>query len=624
MRSIRDINWQALLTDHHSPSPQSWESQVFYFVMIDRFSDGKENGYVDNQGGLVANGGTPPYSVEDYENAIKSEEDAARWRAAGNTFVGGTLRGMQSKLGYLKRLGITAIWLSPVLKQAAHDKTAYHGYNTQNFLAVDPHYGSAEDLKMMVRTAHEMGIYVVLDIIFNHAGYVFKYDLPSGDPPEGEPKFSHDGKYPVKGFCNATGEPVLPFANLDLNQYPQAWPDGAVWPAELQSPLTFNCRGCISDWQDPENYLHGDFLYCKDFNLGNLELNYFQPSATLNTLIDVYKYWLAYADLDGYRIDAVKHMPQEAIKLFVSKITQFAAQIGKDNFYLIGEIAGGIPNARQVITQTGLKAFIGIDDLPAALVNMVRGQADPQDYFAFYENEINNRDFDKISHRHMITIYDDHDQIRLGYDKARFPHGSTDNRRLAKNALFVLLTTQGIPCIYYGSEQGFDGAGRDDNYIREAMCGGTFGAFRSKGVHFFNEKHEIYQFASALLKFRHHHPTVVHGQQQLLEISGDGVNFGVPQMLGGQLKGVIPWVRYDDQQLLLCAINTNPHHESEAWIKLGSLWKSPLKSLTYLFSTKQSQLGKSINFDDETEIGTNVLRVCIPAAGCVILGVNKK
>ncbi len=620
MQYIKDINWQELLADHHSPSPQSWAEQVFYFVMTDRFSDGKESGYADNQGELVTNGGTPPYSVDDYENAINYEEDAARWRAAGNTFVGGTLKGLQSKLGYIKRLGVTAIWLSPVLKQAAHDHTAYHGYNTQNFLAVDPHYGSAEDLKMMVRTAHELGIHVVLDIIFNHAGYVFKYDLPGGDPPEGEPKFKYDGKYPVKGFCDAAGEPILPFANLDLSQYPQAWPDGAIWPAELQNANAFNCRGCISDWDDPENYLNGDFLYCKDFNLGSFTSNQFQPSSTLTTLIDVYKYWLAFADLDGYRIDAVKHMPPEAIKMFVTEITQFAAQIGKDNYYLIGEIAGGIPKAKQVLAQTGLKAFLGIDDLPAALVKMVRGQANPQDYFSYFENELSDSLLSEGFHHNMITIYDDHDQIRLGYDKARFTHGSVYNQRLAPSAVFTLLTTQGIPCIYYGSEQAFDGAGRDDNYIREAMFGGEFGAFRSKGVHFFNEEHLTYQFIRALLEFRKNHSSLIYGMQNLLQISGDGINFGPPQMIGSQLKGIIPWLRHDDHERLLCVINTDTSQESSAWVKLDYSQHMSTKAFTYLFSTDHSQLGQSVTFEDPDGFEKEKIRIRVAPAGCVILG----
>ena len=93
---------------------------------------------------------------------------------AGNTFVGGTLKGLESKIGYLQRLGVTAIWISPVFKQIAIAET-YHGYGIQNFLDVDPHFGSRDDLISVVQTAHRHDIRVILDIILNHSGDVFAY-----------------------------------------------------------------------------------------------------------------------------------------------------------------------------------------------------------------------------------------------------------------------------------------------------------------------------------------------------------------------------------------------------------------------------------------------------------------
>jgi len=60
------------------PSPITWEDQTFYFLMLDRFSDGRENGYKDNEGNLVRSGTTPPYSPAGAENAVKTEADAAR------------------------------------------------------------------------------------------------------------------------------------------------------------------------------------------------------------------------------------------------------------------------------------------------------------------------------------------------------------------------------------------------------------------------------------------------------------------------------------------------------------------------------------------------------------------
>jgi glycosidase len=111
------------------PSPIAWEDQAFYFLMLDRFSDGRENGYKDNQGNLVRSGTTPAYSPAGAENAVKTEADAARWREAGVKYVGGTLKGLESKIGYLKRLGVTALWISPIFKQVRFRET-YHSYGT--------------------------------------------------------------------------------------------------------------------------------------------------------------------------------------------------------------------------------------------------------------------------------------------------------------------------------------------------------------------------------------------------------------------------------------------------------------------------------------------------------------
>ena len=137
-RRIADIDLGSLVQREYFPSPAAWEDQVLYFLMLDRFSDGRERGYRDRRGRVARTGTTPLYTTADAGNAVGSDEDARRWREAGTRWVGGTLRGLESKLGYLDRLGVTAIWVSPVFKQVSYQDT-YHGYGIQNFLEVDPH-----------------------------------------------------------------------------------------------------------------------------------------------------------------------------------------------------------------------------------------------------------------------------------------------------------------------------------------------------------------------------------------------------------------------------------------------------------------------------------------------------
>ena len=171
---LDDLDWASALSGPHHPSPVSWSDQVLYFLLVDRFSDGQEDGVADADGTIIA-GTTPLFATGDAGNAVATEADAARWRDAGATWVGGTLAGIRSKLGYLRRLGVTTLWISPVLRQRVNTSD-YHGYGTQNFLEVDPHYGTAQEFKDLVAAAHTQGLYVILDVVFNHTADVFGYD----------------------------------------------------------------------------------------------------------------------------------------------------------------------------------------------------------------------------------------------------------------------------------------------------------------------------------------------------------------------------------------------------------------------------------------------------------------
>ena len=169
-----DLHSLTPATGYHK-SPVAWEDQVLYFLLVDRFSDGKENGYKDVVGNLVTTGSTRLFTPADSQNAIKNATDAANWRDAGTKFVGGTLAGLKSKIGYLRRMGVSAIWVSPIFKQVSFAET-YHGYGIQDYLQVDRRFGTDQDLKDLVSAAHDNGILVILDIILNHTGNVFRYD----------------------------------------------------------------------------------------------------------------------------------------------------------------------------------------------------------------------------------------------------------------------------------------------------------------------------------------------------------------------------------------------------------------------------------------------------------------
>ena len=128
------------------------------------------------------------------------------------------------------------------------------------------------------------------------------------------------------------------------------------------------------------------------FGLKTLDLRvqwdgqYRQASSALACLGLVYCFWIAYADLDGFRIDAAKHMGEEALRMFCDVIREFAQSIGKERFLLVGEVGGSREHAWEVVEKTGLDAALGIEDVPGKLERMVTGYADPADYFSLFRN----------------------------------------------------------------------------------------------------------------------------------------------------------------------------------------------------------------------------------------------
>lgn len=612
---VTELNLSELTRRRFFPSPAAWEDEVLYFLLVDRFSDGRETGYVDADGNTVATGETPPFRPEDAGNAIDTEDDARRWRDAGGTWVGGTLRGVQSKLGYLRRLGVTAVWISPILKQVA-SRDSYHGYGIQNFLDVDPHFGTRDDLRALVEAAHAQGIRVILDVILNHAGDVFGYDPDRYWTTDAhgrsflDPRW--DGQaYRVAGFREPSGHAALPFGPLDPAAHPDAWPHGAVWPAELQDPATFTRKGRISNWDwDPE-FLEGDFFELKDIHQGTGPLDDFRPSPALRALCESYKFWIAFADLDGFRVDTVKHMDPGASRFFASVVHEFAQTIGKENFSLIGEITGGRERAFETLELTGLDAALGVADVPDKLEYVPKGYRNPREYFDLFRNsELVRKESHVWFRDKVVTMVDDHDQVWKGNDKARFCARQRGGE-LILAALAMNAASMGIPCIYYGSEQAFDGQGGNDRYIREAMFGGEFGPFRSRRRHCFAESHEVYRELAKILALRRQVLPLRRGRQYLRPISGNGTDFGLPEMVGGQLHSVVPWSRLFGDREVVAAINTDPQAPRTVWVTVDNELHRAGDRLTCLYSTEPGHLGKETTV--ERRNGKAVLLTVAPA-----------
>lgn len=623
-KSLLEIDFASLTRRTFTPSPAAWEDQVLYFLLLDRFSDGKErDGYRDKADRPVEIGATPLYQPGD-----SGWVDYDTWVNAGNGWQGGTLAGLKSKLGYLRRLGITALWVSPIFRQVTFEPS-YHGYGIQNFLDVDPHFGSRAEFRDFVQAAHEQGIYVILDIIAHHTGNVFTYDAdryPTHDPASGQccndPRW--DGNpYAVKGFNDRDGRPTLPFDTPDTARLEAAWPDGAIWPREFQRPDLFLHRGHITNWDYYPEYGEGDM-----FNLKTLDIwvkwpgQYCQASSAFACLCLVYCFWIAYADLDGFRIDAAKHMGPEALRTFCDVIREFTQSIGKERFLLAGEISGGREHAWEVVEKTGLDAALGIEDVPGKLEGMVTGYAEPADYFSVFRNWILDAPNGHRWYRNqVVTLVDEHDQVRKGTNKYRFC-GDSRFRDLAFNVMAVQLTTMGIPCIYYGSEQGFDSGGRpngSDLVLRENMFGGRFGGLCTQGRHFFNEDGDLYRALAALMDLRKKLLPLRRGRQTLHRVSGDGVAFSLPHRLGDRMRSLVCWSRLFIDQEVLIAMNTDEAQPVTAYSTVAPTFRVEGDQFHLIFwYAPNSATPPPMTLTVECRGGPLAVRMTLPPAGFAI------
>jgi glycosidase len=550
----------------YHPSPADWRDEVIYFLLVDRFSDGQEatRPLLDRNNRAAARPARP--NGEAWRWDAWAESGAHRWQ-------GGTLGGVRSKIGYLKNLGITTIWLSPVFKQRGHEES-YHGYGIQDFLDVDPRFGDRRDLVEMVTEAHSQGLRVILDVIFNHSGpnWLYKPETPGGSFT---PNYT-TSRYDFGSWRGDEGQTIAAIQGSE---------DG-VWPRELQSEDDYTRAGngdlgagAIDDVN--AEHKRTDFFSLRDFQLSG--------GKTLDDLARCYKYWIALTDCDGFRMDTLKHVTFEEARNFCGAIKEFAANLGKADFFLVGEVAGGDTSANRYLDVLGrnLNAALDIGEMRLALNGVAKGLRQPRDYFAGFDTgKAIMGSHRNLGNRH-VSILDDHDHV-FG-EKIRFSSEAASPQQVVTGVALQLLTL-GVPCIYYGTEQSFAGPeaterqflpswkGNDfgERYLREAMFGPEhprksgraslaadrdtnlpgFGPFGTAGHHCFDEHNPVYRRIAALTALRKAYPSSRYGRQYLRPISFLGQPFATPEQ--GE---IIAWSRILDDEEMVCALNG---HGSEA------------------------------------------------------------
>jgi glycosidase len=610
--TIQDLNLEPC--GRVFPSPALWKDHVFYQILPDRFSDGRES--------------ERPLFNRTRPDRYRAPDKGA-WMRAGLGFNGGTLGGIRSKLNYLADLGITGLWLNPVFKQRA-DLQTYHGYAIQNFLEVDPRFGTVQDLRDLIDDAHDLGMLVVLDVVIDHTGNNWFYGPDLTGVTEESLPYRYEPPYSFAGWRSRKGRCIPKIESLE---------DGC-WPVELQRLGAYNRCGAICDWSSPDpmdpnaQYRRGDFFDLKKLNGWDDE--------TMKAVVRCYQYWIAVADCDGFRIDAAKHIPKDLCQRFCFAIFRYAQSIGKQNFLLVGEITDPVVSLNYLsllgsMFDRALGAVLDINQSPDRLAGAVRGTEPPAGYFGRFRVDTEVTRYIQTGRVH-VTVLDDHDMACRPHKERFAAHNETPHRFWqSAHAVGVLLTVPGIPCIYYGTEQALTGSESDhdysiepkrfgeDRYVRECMFGGPFGAGGTTGCHFFDPTHPTYLRIAAIARIRkadnHVGRTLRMGICYPRETRFCNYPFGIPS--AGEL---FAWSRMLAYHEVVMVLNTNGVEPRGADVTIDAGLHPPGSSLRVLYRADwtDAQLRnppghETVPVHQESE-GRTFVRVDLPAAGMVILG----
>jgi glycosidase len=596
------------------PSPALWKDVIFYQVLPDRFSDGRES--------------ERPLFDRDHPQKHNAP-DVRNWMHSGLQFNGGTLKGVESKLDYLQGLGVTGLWLNPPFKQRS-DLQTYHGYAIQDFLDVDPRFGTRQDLRDLVDAAHDRGMYVLLDVVIDHTGNNWYYGPDLTNRIEESLPYRVGPPYSFGGWRSSTGACVP-----EIRQRA----DGC-WPRELQRLEAYNRCGSIVHWgsadpMDPEaEFRRGDFFDLKKLNADH--------APTLDAIIRCFQYWIALTDCDAYRIDAAKHIPKHVCQQFGFAIYRYAQSIGKTDFLIVGEITDQLMSINYLslmgsVFDRALGAVLDINQSPDQIAGAVRGTRNPNDYFGRFRTDSTLTRYIQTGRVH-VSILDDHD-LSSRPQKERFAaHNASPNRYWqVAHAVAVQLTTPGIPCLYYGTEQAFDGNEEyhdysvephrfgEDRYVRECMFGGRFGAFQTTGCHFFDPGHPTYQRIAAIARLRNAHDYVGRTLRMGICYPRETSICGAPFVLPGA-RELYAWSRMLADHEVLMVLNTNGDEPRGADVTIDARTHPDESRLRVLYRAdwtdeqlKNPPSGETVEVHHTPE-GRAFVHLELPPAGMVILG----
>jgi alpha-amylase len=525
--TVPDDGKQPAITTH----VDDWRDEVIYQVLVDRFANGDNNNDYQVRPGYLAR------------------------------FQGGDWQGLIDHLDYVKELGVTTLWISPVVKNVETDADvdSYHGYWAQDLTQTNPHFGDLAQLRKLTAAAHDKQLKVVLDIVTNHMGQVFYYDMNLNGHPdiyiggsgplqgagsksdvvritEYDPDWDPRGVQAFTSLGNAGRAPIIFIQDPAINRVP---PNGVLGTARA-----YHGFGRILNYDDEKQRLIGDFP-------GGLKDVATELPEVRAELIDLYTRWAELADLDGFRIDTVKHVEYDFWTEFATKVRQRLAPQGKSKFLMFGEAFDGNDKLLGSYTQPGMldsvfyfsQHFQVFRDVfqNAHDENQQKGTDQIKKLWADravnYNTQPQAGGIGVAPSKALVNFMDNH-------DVSRFLFEAQGDKEALRNALVLLMTEEGIPCVYYGTEQDF--AGGNDPANREVLWDT---GFPTNG--------ETFQRLSKLSKLRTKYPGLRRGDTNVV--------YSTAHVHAEEDAGIVAYERAGGDagdSYALVIINTNGRHQS--------------------------------------------------------------
>ncbi|WP_438864154.1 alpha-amylase family glycosyl hydrolase [Neptunicella sp.] len=471
---------------------EPFAAEAIYFVMTDRFVDGDPTNNQPEQGGAH-----PTFNLE------LTGPDG---RTANVGYMGGDFQGIVNNADYIRDMGFTAVWISPIVdnpdeaftgdkpiefggKFRDGGKTGYHGYWADNFWQVDEHWPSKNlSFKQMTQTLRQQyGLKTVLDIVANHGS-------PSFTMPKDQPKYGEI--------------------------YDQQW------------QLVADHQNVLPEQLDSTNPLHQFFRHTPDLaQLSNLDDR--NPQVR-NYLINAYLYWIDQG-ADAFRIDTIKHVPHDFWKAFSDKI-----RAKHPGFFMFGEAFDY--NAEHIAEHTLAKnGGISVLDFPGQQA-MVKVFSDPDSDYADLLGYLHLTGGPYANPYDLTTFYDNHDMARM--------NASDDGFIDAHNWLF---TSRGIPVVYQGSEMGFMRGTSEHE--------GNRNYFGQAGIQM-SRQHPIHQHLAAIAKVRQAIPALQRGLQLNVKLQGQQAIFYRVLQTGEIAQTALVLLNKSDQPM---EYNVSDYMQSGEW-----------------------------------------------------------